>query len=63
MREAYRLQKNELVHQLNTDEKRWSVFILYTGKSVPEYSLVFEKFTAIMKRLLKIANENVEDHI
>jgi ribonuclease P protein component len=60
MREAYRLQKNELSGQLNSAQKKLSVFILYTGKELPEYELVFEKFTAILNRLIKIAHENSE---
>jgi ribonuclease P protein component len=60
MREAYRLQKNELDEQLRSAQKSLSVFILYTGRELPEYGLVFEKFTAILNRLIKIAHENSE---
>jgi ribonuclease P protein component len=60
MREAYRLQKHELSTVLNNGQKSLSVFILYTGKELPEYELVFEKFTAILNRLIKIAHENSE---
>jgi len=60
MREAYRLQKNELELSLKTAQKNLSVFVLYTGKELPEYEIVFEKFTAILNRLIKITNEKSE---
>lgn len=41
MREAYRLQKNELQVYLEQQNLRLSVFILYTGKDLPEYPVVF----------------------
>ncbi len=60
MREAYRLQKNELQQQLKIQNKSLSIFILYTGKELPAYDLVYEKFTAILNRLIKLANEKPE---
>ena len=60
MREAYRLQKNELQQQLQLQNKSLSVFILYTGKELPAYELVFEKFTSILNRLIKLVNEKPE---
>lgn len=54
MREAWRLQKNALEHQLNKD---LNVFIIYVGNELPEYNLVVEKTAAVIKRLLKICNE------
>ncbi len=60
MRDAYRLQKNELQSQLVAADKSINVFILYVGKELPEYELVFEKFTTILKRLIKLSNENSE---
>ena len=60
MREAYRLQKNELQQQLQLQNKSLSVFILYTGKELPAYDLVYEKFTSIVNRLIKLVNEKPE---
>jgi ribonuclease P protein component len=54
MREAWRLQKNVLV---NNKHKHLKIFIIYTGNELPEYELVFEKTTAIIKRVIKIYNE------
>jgi len=57
MREGWRLQKNTLANKLNTTNKHFKVFIIYTGNELPEYDLVFEKTTAVIKRLIKIYNE------
>ncbi len=56
MREAWRLQKSTLQEQLQVQNKRLSVFILYLGKELPEYELVYEKTGDIIKRLLKLAH-------
>ena len=58
MREAWRLQKESLENNVQKDvSKNLNVFIIYTGNELPEYKLVFEKTTAIIKRLIKICNE------
>ena len=57
MREAWRLQKNILEEQIKSTNKSVAVFIIYTGNGLPEYNLIFEKTTALIKRLLKICNE------
>ncbi len=62
MREAWRLQKNQLQEALNKHNKTMSVFILYNGKELPDYILVFEKFTHIINRLIKITDANTEVH-
>lgn len=58
MREAYRLQKNELQQFLKEKDKSMSVFFLYQGKELPAYEDVFEKTGTILKRLIKLSNEN-----
>jgi ribonuclease P protein component len=55
MREAWRLQKNNLTQKINN--KNLQVFIIYTGNELPEYEVVFEKITAVIKRLIKINDE------
>ena len=55
MREGWRLQKNTLQDEMAGHNM--AVFIIYTGNELPEYKLVFEKITAIIKRLIKICNE------
>ena len=59
MREAYRLQKNDLQFQLSAANKSVHLFFIYTGKEVPEYNLVFEKTGNVLKRIIKMVNENI----
>jgi len=57
MREAYRLQKNELQNSLRQHNRQLIVFLMYTGNELPEHKLVVEKMGAVIKRLQKIINE------
>ena len=57
MREAYRLQKNNLTETLKTQGKCMAVFFIYTGNEIPEYQDVMEKIGSSLKRLNKIADE------
>ncbi len=58
MREAYRLQKNDLQDQLNIQQKKLAVFIIYVGNELPEYQFIFDKTGNVLKRLIKIVSEN-----
>ena len=58
MREAYRLQKNELNKLLTENKKQLAVFFIYVGNELPEYELIFDKTGHVLKRLIKIINEN-----
>jgi len=58
MKEAYRLQKNPLVVQLENSDKKIAVFFIYTGNDTPDYELIYEKMDSSIKRLQKIINEN-----
>lgn len=57
MREAYRLQKNELQTRLNEQKQSLHVFIMFTGNELPEYDLVFTKISNVIKRLIKETHE------
>jgi len=57
MREAYRLQKNELQNSLLQCNQSMAVFIIFLGNELPEYPLVFLKMAAVLKRLQKIAHD------
>ena len=60
LREAYRLQKKELLELLQVQKKNAYVFFIYTHKQIPEYSVVFEtmkKCMDVLKRKAAI-NEN-----
>ena len=54
MREAYRLQKNPLHESLQTKQQQLALFLIYTGKELPEYALVYEKVQVVLKKLLQM---------
>jgi len=54
VKEAYRLQKNELKSSLIARKTGLSLFFIYTGKTIPSYYFVYEK---IGKILLKLESE------
>ena len=58
MRETYRLQKNELAGDLQQQQKQLAVFFIYLGNELPEYQNLFERTGAVLKRLIKLINEN-----
>ena len=60
LREAYRLQKKELIELLGAEKKKGFVFFIYTDKHLPQYSIVFnamKKCLDVLKRKAAI-NEN-----
>ena len=57
MKEAWRLQKNELKEQLTQQNKRLNVFFIYTGKELPAYSDVFLSVKKIAAKLLEISQK------
>lgn len=59
MKESYRLQKNPLQDTLTQYQKQLAVFIIYVGKEVPPYELVFEKMTTVIERLQKLAAQQL----
>lgn len=59
MREAYRLQKNNLTQSLSYKKKCMTVFFIYTSNALPEYKAVAEKIIIALNRLQKIADESV----
>jgi len=57
IKEAWRLQKNELKEQLTQQNKRLNVFFIYTGKELPAYSDVFLSVKKIAAKLLEISQK------
>jgi ribonuclease P protein component len=60
MREAYRLQKNELQENILAQQKSLHLFFIFTGKEVPTFEIVSEKMGSVLKKLLKTVSENIE---
>jgi ribonuclease P protein component len=52
-REAWRLQKNPLIDQLRAKKISLSLFIIYTGKELPDQQTVTGKIGVILQKLLK----------
>ena len=57
MREAYRLQKQPLEQALQTKQQKLALFLIYTGKELPEYTLIKDKVEVVLKKLLHTVNE------
>ena len=57
MKEAYRLQKNDLQNDVEEGNKQLVIFLMYVGKEIPGYVLITEKINSILKRLQKIVHE------
>jgi ribonuclease P protein component len=53
MREAYRLQKAPLEQALQTKQRRLALFLIYTGKELPEYALIKEKVEVVLAKLMR----------
>jgi ribonuclease P protein component len=60
IREAYRLQKNNLQEIIQLKNKGVHLFFIYTGKEVPTYEVVFEKTGNVLKRIIKLIDEVAE---
>jgi ribonuclease P protein component len=61
IRETYRLQKPKLENHLIQNKQTLSVFFMYIGKEMPEYNQLMESTEKIIKRIVKIADENKEN--
>lgn len=53
IREAYRLQKNELQEKLKEKNLSMKVFFIFTGKELAEYKFVYSKVGVALQKLLK----------
>jgi ribonuclease P protein component len=57
MREAYRLQKNNLQEYIQLKNIGLHLFFIYTGKEMPQHELIFDKTGNILHKLLKLVHE------
>lgn len=53
LREAYRLQQHPLVEAAEKNSKQISVFILYTGKLLPQYNELYESVCVALQKLIQ----------
>ena len=56
------MQKNSLQERLEERQSSLSVFLIYTGEELPMYNLVSEKLQVILKKLIKLVDENPIAH-
>jgi ribonuclease P protein component len=52
LREAYRLLKAGLSDPLNKSGKKLVIFVIFTGKELPPYQLVYEKMEIALAKLV-----------
>lgn len=58
MREAYRLQKNELEICLKQQNTQLALFLIYTGKEKPEFADIMETLKKIIHHLEEMVAKN-----
>jgi ribonuclease P protein component len=56
IREAYRLQKSTLQNKLKDKNGELNLFVIYTGKEIPEYTEVHNKMKKVLDKLYSIIN-------
>jgi ribonuclease P protein component len=57
-REAWRLQKDELLEKLKGGNKHLNIFFIYTSKELPDFVTVKDKVAVALKKLIDKLNEN-----
>jgi ribonuclease P protein component len=58
MKEAFRLNKSDLIQALKDADKSLALFFIYTGKEKPDYTIIEEKIKLILKELtIAMGNE------
>ena len=60
IREAYRLQKQLLVHKLNERGGRMDLFFIFTGKEMPDYSFLFQHMQTVLQKLEQRIDQSYE---
>lgn len=58
IREAWRLQKNELKEKIDSGNQQMNVFFIYTGKELPEFTVIKDKVAVALKKLLDKIDES-----
>ena len=60
--EARRLQKNELEEKIKTSVKQLNVFLIYTGKELPDFTMVKDKVGVALKKLVDKIDESISQN-
>jgi ribonuclease P protein component len=62
VRESWRVQKNGLKEILREKQLNMIVFIVYTGRELPEYDHIRESTERVIENLCRIANEVAQEN-
>jgi ribonuclease P protein component len=57
IRESYRQQKLPLAERMREMGNGLAIFILYTGREIPTFDLVFDKTSGIIAKLIQLTDE------
>ncbi|MBK7561121.1 MAG: ribonuclease P protein component [Chitinophagaceae bacterium] len=57
IRETYRLQKSVLPERLKDQKMHLNFFIIYTGKELPDYKVVYDKMGKLLDKLCTLIQE------
>jgi ribonuclease P protein component len=57
IKEAYRLQKNELAATLKKNGKQLIVFFIYTGKELSDYNMLQKKMIQVLQKLITLTDD------
>jgi ribonuclease P protein component len=57
IKEAWRLQKNDLGNLLKEQNQKLDVFLIYTGKVLPAYEEVYMSIKKILVKLIAISDQ------
>ncbi len=52
LREAYRLQQHSLKTEVQKGSRNWLIFILYTGRELPHYTLLYQNVGLVLQKLI-----------
>jgi ribonuclease P protein component len=59
LREAYRLNKGPLLEHVEKTGQHLAIFIIYTDKVLPEFSVINQKMQVILNKLIKATSEAI----
>ena len=61
-REAWRLQKIEIRDKVKETQRQLNVFFIYTGKELPDFTMVKDKVAVVLKKLAAKIDENISSN-
>lgn len=51
IREAYRLQKQDLCDSVKANNRRLNLFFIYTARELPDYQLVYDRMAVALQKI------------